>query len=599
MTTDTECNESTLTQQLSARVEAGDTMPVGAGLSPTVRDLIDHHAKVSPDCTFLIDPLSGESVSYSQLQAAARAVAIRLVQLEISPGDSVAYAMHNGVHCAKIILGIMYAGSRAVAINLVAGRDVIGYVLAHSQTRLVFTQDEHVDLIDQALQSESYHQTLVEFGTSDNAQLSVALNSEASLYTQIAADSELSSDSSAPPNVHHYKPTSVVVDDDWIESLLAQTAQTISPTVVELESSTILSDDDALLMYTSGTTGRPKGVVLSHGNVISGGVNVMCGHELSAADRALCVLPLYHINGLCVTLFAPLVTVGSVVIPARFSTSAFWELIDKYQCSWFSVVPTQIAYLLRDADPVSDSTSTTNEDVSALKRAHLRFGRSASAPLSPDVHGVFEERFGIPLIETMGLTETAAQILTNPMPPARRKLGSPGLPVGDEVIICDSELQELSHGTEGELLVRGPNVMQRYFRNPEATAQAITEQGWLRTGDLGRKDADGYLYITGRLKELIIKGGENIAPREIDDALYQHKDVVEAAAFAQPCDNFGQRVEAAVSIKAHSLLSESDLLELCINSVGKFKCPDKIHFLEELPKGPSGKIQRAKIASVV
>jgi len=271
-----------------------------------------------------------------------------------------------------------------------------------------------------------------------------------------------------------------------------------------------------------------------------------------------------------------------VVIAPRFSTSGFWECIDHHRCTWFSVVPTQIAYLLRDAADVP-------------KREFLRFGRSASAPLSPDVHRSFENLFAVPLIETMGLTETAAQILTNPMPPGVRKLGSPGLPVGDEVIIVNSRMDELEQGQEGELMVRGHNVMQRYFNNSDATAEALVQGGWLRTGDLGRKDEQDYLFITGRLKELIIKGGENIAPREIDDALYQHQDVVEAAAFACPCENFGQRVEAAVSLKQHSTLKESDLIRLCTERVGAFKCPDKIHFLAELPKGPSGKIQRQKL----
>ena len=384
---------------------------------------------------------------------------------------------------------------------------------------------------------------------------------------------------------------------------------------------------DALLMYTSGTTGRPKGVTLSHGNLIAGGLNVALGHQLTAKDKALCVLPLYHINGLCVTVMGPLVTGGSLVLPTRFSTSAFWSLVDRYQCTWFSVVPTQIAYLLRDAGRSQEHSSAeessdslmgeTNCDETEVlptaagqgvqhdststgaTRAWLRFGRSASAPLSPDVHRAFEKRFGVPLIETMGLTETAAQILSNPLPPAQRKHGSPGVPIGDDVIIVDKQLKSVAAGVEGELLVRGDNVMQRYFRNEAASSDALIDGGWFRTGDLGRKDEDGYVFISGRLKELIIKGGENIAPREIDDALYQHSDVVEAAAFACPCEDFGQRVEAAVTLKVDSTLSESELLHTCVQRVGKFKSPDRIHILAELPKGPSGKIQRARIRELL
>ncbi len=516
------------------------SLHLSASASGSVRELIDTQAAAMGAAVFLIDPANDNVLTFAQLRAEVRAVAQLLREQGIEPGQSVAFALHNS-RCAVIsILGILYGGYRAVAINLVAGRDVIAYVLSHSQSALVLTQSENDQLVQEALSSHVF-------------------------------DSD-----TLTPRVH-------ILNDDTLDALLAhQQMQPSRASEIPLPD----TDSDGLLMYTSGTTGRPKGVILSHGNLIAGGCNVALGHQLTASDRALCVLPLYHINGLCVTIFGPLVVGGSVVLPQRFSTSAFWDHIDRYRCSWFSVVPTQIAYLLRDATSVP-------------QRVYLRFGRSASAPLSPDVHSSFEKRFQVPLIETMGLTETAAQILTNPMPPGKRKLGSPGKPVGDEVKIVDTQLSELPDGQEGELLVRGPNVMQRYFRNPAATHDALVAGHWLRTGDLGRKDNDGYLFITGRLKELIIKGGENIAPREIDDALYQHSDVIEAAAFARPCNDFGQRVEAAVCIRASSLLKEADLLHLCKERVGTFKCPDRIYFLVELPKGPSGKIQRQKLPDLI
>jgi len=218
--------------------------------------------------------------------------------------------------------------------------------------------------------------------------------------------------------------------------------------------------------------------------------------------------------------------------------------------------------------------------------------------LSPDVQSTFEKKFGIVIIETMGLTETAAQILSNPLPPGIRKIGSPGVAYGNEVRIGDQSQIEVPRGTEGEVLVRGSNVMQLYLKNEDATSEAITPEGWLRTGDLGRMDEDGYVYITGRLKELIIKGGENIAPREIDEALHSHADVVEAAAFARKCDQYGERVEAAVMTSEGSKVTEADLIKLCQEKLGAFKTPDRIYFLPELPKGPSGKIQRIKLAEL-
>lgn len=342
--------------------------------------------------------------------------------------------------------------------------------------------------------------------------------------------------------------------------------------------------DHALLMYTSGTTGQPKGVVHTHSSLLAGGWTPAIAHELTDQDRALCVLPICHINGLCVTVMGALVTGGSVAMAPKFSASQFWDQIAAHKATWFSVVPTIISHLLHGPN-----------DPDEASKDRLRFGRSASSALAPDVQTAFENRFGLPIIETMGLTETAAQILSNPLPPAIRKVGSPGIPFGNEVTILSPELDECGPGIEGEIAIRGPNVMLEYLKNPKAT-RASFHGDWLRTGDLGRKDADGYLFVTGRLKELIIKGGENIAPREIDEALYAHSDVIEAAAFACPSPTYGERIEAAVRVCDGSTLTAQELIAICVERLGKFKAPDHVHFLPELPKGPSGKIQRLKLA---
>ncbi len=345
--------------------------------------------------------------------------------------------------------------------------------------------------------------------------------------------------------------------------------------------------DHALLMYTSGTTGKPKGVVHSHASLLAGGWTTAFAHALAPQDRGFCVLPIYHINGLCVTVMGALVSGGSLAMASKFSTSKFWDQADSAKVTWFSVVPTIISHLLHGkAEP------------SATLKSNLRFGRSASSALAVETHTAFETRFDVPIIETMGLTETAAQILSNPLAPNKRKIGSPGKAFGNEVRILNADLTEAKLGTEGEIAVRGPNTLLEYLHNPDATAATFAGQ-WLRTGDLGRMDEDGYVFVTGRLKELIIKGGENIAPREIDEALYAHPDVVEAAAFARPCDSYGERVEAAVSLSNGSSLAMEDLRVICVNKLGAFKAPDTIHLLDELPKGPSGKIQRLKLVDLV
>jgi long-chain acyl-CoA synthetase len=328
--------------------------------------------------------------------------------------------------------------------------------------------------------------------------------------------------------------------------------------------------DPALLMYTSGTTGKPKGCLLTHRNVVSGGLYVQQAHALTEEDRVLSSLPLYHINGQIVATVAPLVHGGSVVAPHRFSVSRFWDLLAQHQCTWFNVVPTIIAYLLSTENP------------HALPR--VRFGRSASAPLAPELHREFERKFGLSIIETFGMTETAAPVFSNPLEKSRRKYGSVGLPVGSQARI-----------ENGEILVKGDNVMREYYNNPGETRKAFTPDGWLRTGDLGRVDEDGFYYITGRLKELIIKGGENIAPREIDDALYKHPAVLEAAAVGIPDAQYGQEILAAVVLKPGAAATEAELRAFCERELGRFKTPKTFRFLPELPKGPSGKVQRLRL----
>jgi acyl-CoA synthetase (AMP-forming)/AMP-acid ligase II len=498
----------------------------------SIRDWIDHRADETPNAISHVFPQEDESLTWGELRATARDVALRLTGLGVEKGESIALCKPNCRLAIICLFGIMYGGFRAAPFNLAAGPAALGHAISHSKTRYVFLGKSQADTYDAALRETDARPTT------------------------IPADSEI-----LFPGLPH---------------------------TPDIPLHRVDPNDHALLMYTSGTTGLPKGVVHTQASLLAGGWTTAVAHELSEKDRAMCVLPFYHINGLCVTLMAPLVSGGVSVIVQRFSNSRFWADCEENGVTWFSVVPTIISHLLH-ADRIPNSET----------RARLRFGRSASAALAPETQRAFESKFEVPIVETMGLTETAAQILSNPLPPGLRKIGSPGVAYGNEIAVLDADQNQVAAGNAGELAVRGPNVLLEYLDNPSATAATFTKSGWMRTGDIGYVDADGYVFVTGRLKELIIKGGENIAPREIDEALYCNPDVVEAAAFAQPCESYGQRVEAAVSLTPNSTITAADLLTLCQDKLGKFKTPDQIYILSELPKGPSGKIQRIKIADIV
>ena len=345
-------------------------------------------------------------------------------------------------------------------------------------------------------------------------------------------------------------------------------------------------EDPALLMYTSGSTGQPKAAIHSHRTVLSHGRNSISSHQLSSSDRSLLVLPLYHINAECVTLVPTLMSGGSVVVPHRFSVSQFWDWLDEYKCTWSAVVPTIISQLLDWPDPRAQSRGP------AFQR--IRFLRSSSAPLAPSLHREFLEKFKLLLIQAMGSSE-AGNVFSNPLPPSENKIGSPGVPWGFEAKIVNREGIELPPGESGEVLLRGPAIMQGYYKQPEETAAVLDPEGWLQTGDLAYRDEDGYFFVVGRSKELIIKGGVNIAPRQIDDVLESHPAVLEAASVGVPDHYLGEDLVAFVVRRAEVACDENELLRFCEQHLGHFKTPTRIYFATDLPKGPSGKVQRLRL----
>lgn len=344
-------------------------------------------------------------------------------------------------------------------------------------------------------------------------------------------------------------------------------------------------DDTALFLHTSGTTSRPKGVPLSHGNLMASIRNVAGHFALSPADTGLLVMPLFHVHGLIGATLSTFCSGGTLVVPSRFSAGTFWSDVKHNQVSWYSAVPTIHQVLLSRAD--SDG---------APHHSGLRFIRSCSAALAPATLAQLESRFEAPVLESYAMTEASHQMTSNPLPPLPHKAGTVGRGTNVAVAIMDEAGNLLSQGTAGEVVVRGPNVTRGYHNNPEANAAAFTN-GWFRTGDRGVLDADGYLTLIGRIKELINRGGEKISPLEVDAALLTHPAVAEAASFAVPDPKYGEEVHAAVVLKGDA--GTDDLQTHCRGKLADFKVPKAIHIVKELPKGPTGKVQRRFMAAAL
>jgi len=338
----------------------------------------------------------------------------------------------------------------------------------------------------------------------------------------------------------------------------------------------------ALLIYTSGTTGVPKGVMLDHANL---GAMAAMGREaleVGPDDRCLLILPLFHVNGIVVSILIPLLAGASVVIAERFNPNTFFATIEAERPTFFSAVPTIYSMLAALPDDVQPDTSS------------VRFAVCGAAPASADLLARFEARFGFPLVEGYGLSEGTCASTINPVS-GIRKAGTVGLPFpGQDLRIVDPDGNEVPQGEPGEVVVRGPNVMRGYLGRPADTAAMIVD-GWLHTGDIGKVDADGYLSLVGRSKEMIIRGGENIYPKEIEDVLASDPAVLEAAVIGVPDDTWGEVVVAFVQPRPGSTIDVEELKRRCAESLSGYKRPKTIHVLEALPKNAVGKLDKKSL----
>ena len=473
-----------------------------------------------------------QSLNYAGLRALVAATAAELETLGIGRNDPVAIVLPNGPEMAAAFVAIGAAATTA-PLNPAYRRDEFRFYLNDLDARLL----------------------VVEHG-SESPALAVA----AELGIPVAT---LHADPDLPAGVF---------------ALAGEAGVARSTGPAE-------ADDTALVLHTSGTTSRPKIVPLSQRNVCASAANVADSIALLPGDRCLNIMPLFHIHGLIAAVLSSLHAGASVHCSPGFNALNFFRWLDEVRPTWYTGVPTMHQAILARA----------SRNTEIIDRVPLRLIRSSSASLPPQVMAELEETFGAPVIEAYGMTEAAHQMASNPLPPKPRKPGSVGLPAGPEVAIMNEAGALLPAGEIGEIVIRGPNVTAGYKNNDEANAEAFTD-GWFRTGDQGVVDDEGYFRLTGRLKEIINRGGEKISPREVDEVLLDHPDVVQVVTFAVPHPKLGEDVAAAIVLRENATEDEQGIRAFAAERLADMKVPRKIVFLDEIPKGATGKLQRIGLA---
>jgi acyl-CoA synthetase (AMP-forming)/AMP-acid ligase II len=497
----------------------------------SLRELIETTCRENASRIFLHLPEQAESMTFGEMGRLTENLSHLLSAAGFRKQERVAVLLNNGSAAAVALLGVTAAGGVAVPLNPQLTRSEIDWLLEHSQARFILTDARRAD----DLLPEAARWKLEIPGSAQQGGAALVL------VERLPADPdrEAVADTSVP---------------EWAEL--------------------------AIILYTSGTTGKPKGVILTHGNLLSNARGVQEANQLTPEDTALCILPLFHINGMVVTLITSMLAGTSLVLPKKFSSHHFWQWISNYNVSWFSAVPTIFSILLLDPIPSKSEFSS------------LRFARSASAPLPIAVLEEFEARTGVQVIESYGISEAGGQVTSNPL--HLRKPGSVGLPFVNALRIVDEQGVPLGSNQTGEVIIRGPNVSTGYLDNATANHESFRDE-WFHTGDLGYRDSDDYVFLVGRSKELINRAGEKIAPREIEEVIYRLPEVESAAVVGVPDSLYGEEVASFLVLRPGLSLTEERVAVHCSESLADFKIPKQVFFVAELPKGPSGKIQRRRL----
>jgi long-chain acyl-CoA synthetase len=506
-----------------------------ASIAPiNLRELLEQRAGATPEKVFLFSDPNGRQFTYSEFSRAVNRAAAMLFSHGIDKGDVVSLLMPHSVEYIIAYFACWKLGALAGPVNSLLKENEIAFVLNNSETKVMLVNSEFQERIEK-IRNELRHLKSV-----------ITFDDEAEATREFGETDKSGQDARAPSK-----------------------------------------DDDAIIIYTSGTTGKPKGCLLTHGNVIANARQISEWLNFTQDDRLLTIMPLFHMNAVSVTTMSALYAGGSTVVSPKFSARRFWNTISDYQITSFGSVATMLSMLL----------NTYPEGVpQGLKTDQLRFAMCGSAPVPAEVMKKFEETFNCPVVEGYGLSESTCRSTFNP-PDKRRRPGSCGLPIGNEMKVFDDHDREVADGELGEIVLRGENILKGYYKNPEATAVAF-RNGWFHTNDIGYRDQDGYFFIIDRKSDMIIRGGENIYPREIDEVLYQHPAVAAAATIGVPDELYGEEVAAFVVLKDESKIAENELISYCAERLADYKCPKSIRIVKDIPKGPTGKLLKRELAKI-
>lgn len=506
-------------------------------MSDNVRQLLEQRVATYGDKPFLFSEVDGREWSYAEFDSLVNRTANMLIANGIGKGDVVSLLMPNSPEYIIAYFACWKIGAIAGPVNSLLKAEEIEWVVNNSESKLL-------------------------------------------LLGRTAGDSPAHAEDSPtlPPTI----------DFTNIDEATNDYAET-------LDAVDLATDDDAIIIYTSGTTGKPKGCLLTHGNLLANAQQIAEWMGFGEDDRLLTVMPLFHMNAVSVTTMTALYAGGSTVVSPKFSASRFWDIIENYKITSFGSVATMLSMLLNSAQwPVvggqdGEQLTTNHRPLTTA----LRFAMCGSAPVPAEVLKRFEETFGVLVIEGYGLSESTCRSTFNP-PNTDRRPGSCGKPIGNEMAIFDESDEPLPDGELGEIVLRGPNICKAYFKNPEATAKAFAN-GWFHTGDIGYRDADGFYYIADRKSDMIIRGGENIYPRELEELLFRHPSIGSVAIVGLPDAKWGEEVAAFLRPAPGAVIQKAELIDYMRQHLAPHKTPRRWFSVAEFPLTGSGKIQKFRL----